>query len=79
MSTLATPDQVSTVTGNQVASVSETHIFTPRVINKLTAGYSRAAYFFTGSTPVRAASVRLLAASTPSSRNALVAGPTANP
>lgn len=37
---------------NQVASVSETHIFSPRVINKLTTGFSRAGYFFTGVTPV---------------------------
>ena len=37
---------------NQVASLSETHIFTPAIINKYTAGFSRAAYFFTGVTPV---------------------------
>ncbi len=37
---------------NQVASLSESHIFTPTVVNKLTAGYSRASFFFTGSTPV---------------------------
>jgi carboxypeptidase family protein len=37
---------------SQVASLSETHIFTPNVINKTTIGFSRAAYFFTGSTPV---------------------------
>ena len=37
---------------SQVASLSETHIFTPNVINKLTLGFSRAAYFFTGSAPV---------------------------
>jgi hypothetical protein len=36
---------------NQVASVNETHIFSPRVINKVTLGFSRAGYFFTGSTP----------------------------
>ncbi len=29
---------------NQVASVQETHVFSPRVINIFTAGYSRAAY-----------------------------------
>ncbi len=37
---------------NQVASLSESHIFSPTVVNKLTAGYSRASFFFTGSTPV---------------------------
>jgi hypothetical protein len=37
---------------NQVASVSETHIFTPQILNKFTAGFSRAAFFFTGVTPV---------------------------
>jgi hypothetical protein len=37
---------------SQVASVSETHVFSPSVINKATIGFSRAAYFFTGSTPV---------------------------
>jgi hypothetical protein len=37
---------------SQVASLSETHIFTPNVVNKATLGFSRAAYFFTGSTPV---------------------------
>ncbi len=37
---------------NQVASLSETHIFNPSLIDKLTLGFSRAAYFFTGSTPV---------------------------
>ncbi len=37
---------------NQVASLSESHIFSPRIVNKLTLGFSRAAYFFTGTTPV---------------------------
>lgn len=37
---------------NQVASLSESHIFSPTVVNKLTAGFSRASFFFTGSTPV---------------------------
>src|SRR6185312_3113129 len=37
---------------NQVASLSETHVFSPRVINKLTLGFSRAAFFFTGATSV---------------------------
>lgn len=37
---------------SQVASLSETHIFTPNIVNKATLGFSRAAYFFTGSTPV---------------------------
>lgn len=37
---------------NQVASTSETHIFSPQVLNKFTAGFSRAAYFFTGTSLV---------------------------
>lgn len=37
---------------NQVTSLSETHIFNPRAINKATFGFSRGAYFFTGATPV---------------------------
>jgi hypothetical protein len=37
---------------SQVASISETHILTPNIVNKATLGFSRAAYFFTGSTPV---------------------------
>ena len=37
---------------NQVASLSETHIFSPTVVNKLTLGFSRASFFFTGVTPV---------------------------
>ena len=37
---------------NQVASVSETHIFTPTILNKATVGFSRSGFFFTGSTPV---------------------------
>jgi hypothetical protein len=32
----------------QVASLSETHVFSPTLLNQATAGYSRAAYFFTG-------------------------------
>ncbi len=32
----------------QVASIAETHVFSPRLINQFTVGYSRAAYFFTG-------------------------------
>ncbi|HKE21894.1 MAG TPA: carboxypeptidase-like regulatory domain-containing protein [Bryobacteraceae bacterium] len=32
----------------QVASVEETHIFSPALLNTLRIGYSRAAYFFTG-------------------------------
>ncbi len=32
----------------QVASVSETHVFSPRLLNQGTIGYSRAAYYFTG-------------------------------
>src|ERR1700753_2757434 len=37
---------------NQVASLSESHIFSPTVVNKLTVGFSRASFFFTGSTPI---------------------------
>ena len=37
---------------NQVASLSESHIFSPTIINKVTLGFSRAEFFFTGSTPV---------------------------
>jgi hypothetical protein len=32
----------------QVASVAETHVFSPTLLNQATIGYSRAAYFFTG-------------------------------
>jgi hypothetical protein len=32
----------------QVASVEETHVFSPKLINTARAGYSRAGYFFTG-------------------------------
>ena len=32
----------------QVASLSETHVFSPRLLNQGTIGYSRASYFFTG-------------------------------
>jgi len=32
----------------QVVSLAETHVFSPRFINHFTAGYSRAGYFFTG-------------------------------
>ena len=32
----------------QVASLSETHVFSPALVNQATFGYSRAAYFFTG-------------------------------
>ena len=37
---------------NQVASLSESHIFSPTIINKFTLGFSRAAFAFTGDTPV---------------------------
>jgi hypothetical protein len=37
---------------SQVASLSETHIVNPAIVNKVTLGFSRAAYFFTGTTPV---------------------------
>jgi len=37
---------------NQVASLSETHIFSPQIVNKAAFGFSRAAFFFTGTTPV---------------------------
>ena len=36
----------------QVASVEETHVFSPAALNTLRAGFSRASYFFTGTTPV---------------------------
>lgn len=39
---------------NQVASLSENHIFSPTIVNKFTLGFSRAGYFFTGATPVNA-------------------------
>ncbi len=32
----------------QVASLAETHVFSPALLNQATIGYSRAAYFFTG-------------------------------
>ncbi len=32
----------------QVASVTETHVFSPRLVNQGTVGYSRASYYFTG-------------------------------
>lgn len=32
----------------QVASLAETHVFSPTLLNQATVGYSRAAYFFTG-------------------------------
>lgn len=32
----------------QVASMAETHVFSPALLNQATIGYSRAAYFFTG-------------------------------
>ncbi len=32
----------------QVASLAETHVFSPALLNQATVGYSRAAYFFTG-------------------------------
>jgi hypothetical protein len=37
---------------NQVASMSESHIFSPRAVNKFTLGFSRAAFYFNGVTPV---------------------------
>jgi hypothetical protein len=36
----------------QVASVQETHVFSANALNSARVGYSRAAYFFTGQTPV---------------------------
>jgi Carboxypeptidase regulatory-like domain len=36
----------------QVASVEEQHIFSPSLLNTVRFGFSRASYFFTGSTPV---------------------------
>jgi hypothetical protein len=43
---------VNVAVRNQVTSLSETHIFSPRVVNKLTLGFSRASFYFTGVTPV---------------------------
>jgi hypothetical protein len=36
----------------QVASIQEQHVFSPRVLNTARFGFSRAGYFFTGTTPV---------------------------
>jgi hypothetical protein len=36
----------------QVTSLQETHVFSARTLNTARAGYSRAAYYFTGETPV---------------------------
>ncbi len=36
----------------QVASIQEQHVFSPALLNTARFGYSRASYFFTGSTPV---------------------------
>ena len=36
----------------QVASVQEQHVFSPRLLNTARVGFSRASYFFTGVTPV---------------------------
>jgi hypothetical protein len=36
----------------QVASVQEQHVFSPRFLNTARVGYSRGSYFFTGETPV---------------------------
>jgi hypothetical protein len=36
----------------QVISLEETHVFSPRVLNTARFGFSRGAYFFTGETPV---------------------------
>jgi hypothetical protein len=37
---------------NQVASLTETHLFSTNVLNKFTFGVSRASFYFTGRTPV---------------------------
>ena len=36
----------------QVASLQEQHVFSPTLLNTARVGYSRAAFFFTGDTPV---------------------------
>lgn len=36
----------------QVLSLQETHVFSPRALNTARVGFSRGAYYFTGSTPV---------------------------
>ena len=41
----------------QVASVSETHIFSPSLVNKATFGFSRGGFFFTGYVPASVAAV----------------------
>ena len=56
-STAATPSQnplsrVNESLREQVASIQEQHVFTPALLNTARFGYSRASYFFTGSTPV---------------------------
>lgn len=43
---------VDTSLREQVLSVQEQHIFSPRVLNTFRFGYSRGGYFFTGDTPV---------------------------
>lgn len=37
----------------QVASLQEQHVFSPTVLNTVRIGYSRAGYFFTGTTPIQ--------------------------
>ncbi|MBV9404432.1 MAG: carboxypeptidase regulatory-like domain-containing protein, partial [Acidobacteriaceae bacterium] len=39
----------------QVTSVQEQHVFSPSILNTARVGFSRAAYFFTGTTPVNTA------------------------
>jgi hypothetical protein len=43
---------VSEALREQVASIQEQHVFSPTLLNTARFGYSRAAYFFTGTTPV---------------------------
>ncbi len=56
-STANTPSQnplslVNESLREQVSSVQEQHVFSPALLNTARFGYSRASYFFTGSTPV---------------------------
>ena len=36
----------------QVVSVEETHVFSPRILNTARFGFSRGSYYFTGETPI---------------------------
>ncbi len=59
----------------QVASVQETHVFSPRLLNTARGGFSRGSYFFTGSTPVQ---VSTWVAGAPSIGTVVIGGGTAS-